>query len=663
MAKPKKKITEAKKIQKVDLVAFPAHESIRFKLFLLASFLFPFLIYALTLAPTVTFEDSGELITAARFLGVPHEPGYPLFVIFGRFFSLFPFDNIAFRINLMSAFFNALAALFLFRSFLMALEEIFIRTKFWKENDEGKMVFLSYCLALSGSLFWSLAFKTWEQSVITEVYGVNDFFLALFLFFFLKWRRQVVENKRGRLFNYLCLVTGLAVTCHSSSAMLVPVLAGYILLHERKIIFEYKKLVKPILFFSCGLLPWLYLPFASLANPPVDWGNPENLLNMFRVITRHQYQVQEMPAMNNPGEVFGFYFLEMLPDQWYFFLLVLLPVGIIILYKNAKPLFHLTLLYLFMSVFVMSYMTRDFLGNSENKALASVFYIPSYMFVSLLLCTGLFYLISLLRVSGKLVYLFSIVSVLVACSSVIRNYERVNMSRYYFAEQYAGNIFTLPDKALLFINWDPFGFPLNYYQFVEKKRNDIIVLDELLLKRSWYIEWLRNYYPEFMYLSKPEVDAFLVAVAPFEAGDEYNGNLIQQKYIGMINSFIDNRMKAGNHVYFTYYPEKNIMRNNFLEPQFSAYKYTSSPVPDTLINDKNIKLDIFLNENITHDRMADYMSDYYGNLYGARAEYIERYGNKGQCLALYRKAMKLFGPKNKKTEYINRRISLLSRIP
>ena len=34
------------------------------------------LVYTLTLQPTVGLEDSGELIVASDYLGVPHPPGY-----------------------------------------------------------------------------------------------------------------------------------------------------------------------------------------------------------------------------------------------------------------------------------------------------------------------------------------------------------------------------------------------------------------------------------------------------------------------------------------------------------------------------------------------------------------------------------------------------------
>ncbi len=73
-------------------------------------FLLSFAVYLITLCPTVYVGDSGEFTTAAYTLGITHPPGYPLYVLFGKIFTLIiPFGNIAYRVNLMSAFFGALS--------------------------------------------------------------------------------------------------------------------------------------------------------------------------------------------------------------------------------------------------------------------------------------------------------------------------------------------------------------------------------------------------------------------------------------------------------------------------------------------------------------------------------------------------------------------------
>src|SRR5712692_5416630 len=67
-------------------------------------------LYTWTLAPTVTLVDSGELIVAARSLGIAHPPGFPLYVLLAHAATLLPFGNVARRVNFASALFAALAA-------------------------------------------------------------------------------------------------------------------------------------------------------------------------------------------------------------------------------------------------------------------------------------------------------------------------------------------------------------------------------------------------------------------------------------------------------------------------------------------------------------------------------------------------------------------------
>ncbi|MCK4831823.1 MAG: DUF2723 domain-containing protein, partial [Anaerolineales bacterium] len=74
------------------------------------------IVYLSTLAPTITWEhhgtDGGDLIAASQVLGVPHPPGYPLYVVVGHLLSRLPLPggNLALRFNLLSAFSAAAAS-------------------------------------------------------------------------------------------------------------------------------------------------------------------------------------------------------------------------------------------------------------------------------------------------------------------------------------------------------------------------------------------------------------------------------------------------------------------------------------------------------------------------------------------------------------------------
>ena len=72
-------------------------------------FLAALLLYVRTLAPTVTLVDSGELIVAASCAGVPHPPGFPLWVVLANLAAHVPLGSVAVRVNFASALCAALA--------------------------------------------------------------------------------------------------------------------------------------------------------------------------------------------------------------------------------------------------------------------------------------------------------------------------------------------------------------------------------------------------------------------------------------------------------------------------------------------------------------------------------------------------------------------------
>src|SRR4030066_141762 len=135
-----------------------------------------FAIYLLTLAPSVTFWDCGELIACSYILGIPHPPGSPLYILIGRLFTLLPIgDLVAFRTNLASAWFASLTSVIAFLLVLRLCSNW--KMPVWIRLAAGLVG--AFCLAFSNT-FWSNATES-------EVYAFSMFLMLLLLYVTLIW--------------------------------------------------------------------------------------------------------------------------------------------------------------------------------------------------------------------------------------------------------------------------------------------------------------------------------------------------------------------------------------------------------------------------------------------------------------------------------------------
>jgi len=139
-------------------------------------FALAFLIYFLTLAPTIHLEDSAEFAASAAILGIPHPSGYPLYSLLGYLFTvIIPFGEMAWRVNLMSAFFGALACSFLFLIILQIFGLLNLRLASPAKNRWSSFFenWASHLIAFSCSLCLAFSFSFWSQSIIAEVYKLR----------------------------------------------------------------------------------------------------------------------------------------------------------------------------------------------------------------------------------------------------------------------------------------------------------------------------------------------------------------------------------------------------------------------------------------------------------------------------------------------------------
>ncbi|MDO9069534.1 MAG: DUF2723 domain-containing protein, partial [Deltaproteobacteria bacterium] len=110
--------------------------------------------YVLTAAPTIGPIDSGELSLAVNTLGIAHPTGYPLFTLLGKIWvTLMFWGDLAFRLNILSAFIGACSAALLF----LALRRMGIIP----------------LLSVAGSLLWAFSPVVWDQATVMEVYGLT----------------------------------------------------------------------------------------------------------------------------------------------------------------------------------------------------------------------------------------------------------------------------------------------------------------------------------------------------------------------------------------------------------------------------------------------------------------------------------------------------------
>jgi len=227
------------------------------------TFVISLIVYVLTLQPTVGLEDSGELVVASDYLGVPHPPGYPSWSLLTWLFqwvfhgvTFHGHPNPAWAVNLFSAVSGAAAcgviALLISRSGMDLLRSLTKESSLLGENTESL-----FCSAagISGGLLLAFGQGMWSQSVIAEVYSLNIFFQSLVLVFLYRWMSEPGNSK----WLLLCaFVFGLGITNHQTLMFMGLAIAIAVLCNDLEI-FQKKHLG-----FTVGALLALLVAFIGI---------------------------------------------------------------------------------------------------------------------------------------------------------------------------------------------------------------------------------------------------------------------------------------------------------------------------------------------------------------------------------------------------------------
>jgi len=188
-------------------------------------------VYLLTLGPTTDFWDCGEFITTSHIVGVPHQPGTPLYVLVGRVFDIF-FGNAditqsamktARAINFMSAFFSALAVMLLY----LIIWELAKRT-----HPDARWA--AHVGGIVGALFLAFSETFWNNAIEAEVYGLSGFMLTLLTWLAIKWYDYRQMEASNRLLLLIIYLLGLGVGFHLGTLLVYPGIFMLILVSSKR---------------------------------------------------------------------------------------------------------------------------------------------------------------------------------------------------------------------------------------------------------------------------------------------------------------------------------------------------------------------------------------------------------------------------------------------
>ena len=180
-------------------------------------FLFTLIVLLMTVQPSVSFWDPGEIASASYSLMVPHPPGGPLWLIIGRLFSMIPFgQDIGFRINMVSVVSSAFSILLLY---LVAIKLIEVyRGKEYKNITDA---LYNYVSAAIGALAFAFCDTFWFNAVESNYFALSTLLFSLVVWLMMIWHSRSEEKGSEKYIVLMAYLIGLSFGVHLMSVLAI----------------------------------------------------------------------------------------------------------------------------------------------------------------------------------------------------------------------------------------------------------------------------------------------------------------------------------------------------------------------------------------------------------------------------------------------------------
>jgi len=479
----------------------------------------PLVLYYFTTCPVIYYGDAGELIVAASRWGVAHPPGYPIYIILLGLFLRLPLfwlahpaqfvQPVAWQANFFSAILGA-ATVWVVYLILLRLTR-------------------HPLLAFSGSLLVAIGRTFWSQTGIAEVYALNALLTSiLVLLAIIQNEESPGSIRRAILFRWGSFIWGLSLANHHEMAFFFPVWLTMLVLalqpareNKRSSLPPTRTIIEGVLFLALGLTPYLYLPIAATQNPPLNWGNPSNWHNFWRVLTRAEYRQAKAGITGNLVTSLDILlrFAYWTATQYIPVLLVPAIAGFGILFRKSAH--RAALVATAVSLLLINLVFIIYFAGIDRSSLffLEVYFIPWYISVGALAAIGIAEIPARVRFTSvrlRSVFVTTGIVLLFAGGGLgaLQNLESCDMSDniagYVYSHDILATLPPPPAKHLLIIGGDEI-FLFWYWKWVEGDEKDVayVGMDALAVVDSWFWDDLRRYRPDLVLPSALPTDTGL----------------------------------------------------------------------------------------------------------------------------------------------------------
>src|SRR5436190_7606115 len=514
-----------------------------------------FALYLLTLSPSTAMWDAGEYIAAAKSLGIPHQPGNPIYGLVSHAFGLLPFStNYAVRINVLAALCGAITAGLWF----LCAERLL--------RDRVSATAARYSAAGLAALLGATAFTVWNQSVVMEkVYPLALVGLALSSWLMLRWLDLEPGRQADRVLALMAYLVGLGYAIHPAGLLTAPSIAIAVAMHRPRTLLRGKLIGVLAGAAVFGATPFAVLPLRAAHQPYINESavsacengtiqmqctfSGETARRLVGTIQREQYGGNAVAERRAPFvsqvEMFWLYFKwqwlrdyngqsPLLQSLIAAVMLVLGVLGLVSLRdtstkdrrtpgKQATAFWYFAPLAASFTIALIYYLNFRY-GYSQSPELGNT--VPreprdrDYFYMWTFSLWGLLAALGVVWVWRKR----AVAVIAVALIPLLGNWNAASRRGQSFTREWASDLLnSVEPNAVLITNGDNDSFPLWYAQEVEGVRPDVTVTLTPYLGMEWYARQL-NRRGHIWKLSDAELDTippFLESAQPmqFEHGD------------------------------------------------------------------------------------------------------------------------------------------------